>query len=140
VSNLVSDLARSAGEPVVVLPTLYHLMWTQVSPGVDTASRCRCDIRGAGHTSAGGSRRTVSSAAKIRVGDFCRYDNEFCELIALDGAIAKLQRSDGHQVAVKLPELFADSAFEVVSPRVRRRPIAASSFGSLTIQAQERAL
>jgi hypothetical protein len=29
---------------------------------------------------------------------------------------AKLRRSDGHLVAVKLPELFADSAFEVITP------------------------
>ena len=81
-----------------------------------------------------------TSAPKLRIGDFCRFDGRLSELIALDGLVAKLRQSDGQLSAVKLAELFADSGFEIVTPSVRRRPVPPAHFDTLTVEAQERAL
>lgn len=81
-----------------------------------------------------------SGAPRLKIGDFCRYEGQLSELIALDGFVAKLRRSTGSITAVKLTELFADSTFEVITPSVRRRPLPPAHFDTLSRQAQERAL
>ncbi|ULE32287.1 Mu transposase C-terminal domain-containing protein [Mycobacterium sp. IDR2000157661] len=77
---------------------------------------------------------------KIIIGDFCRYDGRLCELVAIDGLVAKLRREDGQLAAVKIADLFADSSFDVFSPSVRRRPIPPDYFSTLPNQVQERVL
>ena len=81
-----------------------------------------------------------AAQASLRIGDFCRFDGQLCELIALDGVAAKLRRSNGQLTAVKLSALFSDNGFEILTPSVRRRPIPPAYFDSLPTQAQERAL
>lgn len=81
-----------------------------------------------------------AAQASLRIGDFCRFDGQLCELIALDGAAAKLRRANGQLAAVKLSTLFSDNSFEIITPSVRRRPIAPAYFDALPTQAQERAL
>lgn len=78
--------------------------------------------------------------ASLRIGDFCRFDGQLCELIAFDGVAAKLRRSNGQLAAVKISALFSDNDFEVITPSVRRRPIPPAYFDSLPAQAQERTL
>ena len=73
----------------------------------------------------------TAEPARIAIGDFCRYDGKFCELVAIDGMIAKLRREDGQLAAVKIADLFADSSFDVLSPSVRRRPIPPDYFSAL---------
>lgn len=82
----------------------------------------------------------TAEPAKIAIGDFCRYDGKFCELVAIDGMIAKLRREDGQLAAVKIADLFADSSFDVLSPSVRRRPIPPDDFSALPSPVQERVL
>jgi len=81
-----------------------------------------------------------TGAPSLRIGDFCRFDGQLSELIALDGFVAKLRRSNGGLTAVKLTELFADTTFEVITPGVRRRPLPPAHFDALSAEAQERAL
>jgi putative transposase len=78
--------------------------------------------------------------AKIAIGDFCRYGGTLCELVAIDGVIAKLRREDGMLAAVKIADLFTDESFDVFSPSVRRRPIPPDYFDSLPAEVQERVL
>lgn len=76
--------------------------------------------------------------ANIAIGDFCRYDGRLCELVAIDGLVAKLRREDGQLAAVKIADLFADDSFDVFSPSVRRRPIPPDYFPTLPAQVQKR--
>jgi hypothetical protein len=112
----ISILASAAGDAVLVLPTLYHLMWTH-EISVDVSSRLL------NTNTVVGARQMNSGAPSLRIGDFCRFEGQVSELIALDGFVAKLRGSNGSLTAVKIAELFADSTFEVITPSVRRRPI-----------------
>ena len=56
--------------------------------------------------------------AKIVIGDFCRYDGKLCELVAIDGMVAKLRREDGQLAAVKIADLFADEATRALAARL----------------------
>ena len=82
----------------------------------------------------------TAERAKIAIGDFCRYDGKFCELVAIDGVVAKLRREDGQLAAVKIADLFADRSFDVFSPSVRRRPIPPDYFSTRPTQVRERVL
>ncbi|MGR6977516.1 Mu transposase C-terminal domain-containing protein [Mycobacteroides abscessus] len=79
------------------------------------------------------------SAAQLRIGDMCRYNHEQHELVALDGMIAQLRRSDGQLSAIKLSDLFCDKSFEVVTLGVRRRQLPPPGFEALSPKAQTRA-
>ena len=133
----VDDDQRSrpaVGEPILVLPTLYHLLWThEIDVDIDSAPIGE-------HTLIRLADTMNAEPAKIAIGDFCRYDGKFCELVAIDGMIAKLRREDGQLAAVKIADLFADSSFDVFSPSVRRRPIPPDYFSTLPSQVQERVL
>lgn len=82
----------------------------------------------------------TNERGRISVGDFCRYDDTLCELIATDGMIAKLRREDGRTIAVKFAELFNDKSFHVVSSTLTRRPLPPDDFDALPDEVRSRAL
>ena len=61
--------AEAAGDPIAVLPVLFHLLWCQ-------ELRIDVDAAASGHAGepAGGSAVTLTQAAVLRPGDWVRYD------------------------------------------------------------------
>jgi hypothetical protein len=119
VSRPLADGVAAVGDRLVVLPTLFHLLWTGV---------LRADLR----TSPLGEATiichgpgvvvTVSRPARLTVGDEVLYRGSTYTITMLSGSAAVLTGVTGTVVTLPFAELFAEASFDVIGRR-RRAPL-----------------
>jgi putative transposase len=83
---------------------------------------------------------TAARAGQLQVGDFVRFGGELYEIAGVDGVAVVLVAEPGRRMVVKASVLLADSTFEIVDSRRRRRPLPPAYFDSLSVEHREKAL
>ena len=133
--------ACEAGDPVAVLPVLYHLLWTRVLAADVTAAPAR--TRQPGRREAGRRRAGERAACRsvLRVGARVRFDGTAQTVAGLSGTLVRLAGQDGQASVVQLAHLLASEGFEVIGGAGRSRPpLSAAALGGVPGEAAGDAL
>jgi len=116
--------ASLAGDPMAVLPVLYHLLWNHTL-AVELSNSLL------------GPASLVSVHQKRPV----RFDGRAQTVVGLSGTLVRLATHDGHASVVQLAHLLAGEGFEVIGGTAsRRRPLSASALEGLRGDAADSAL
>ncbi len=121
------DGAVAVGDPIVVLPVLFHLLWRgrlvvdlAAAPlGPRSLVRAAAARRVDGWS---GMTATISRPGVLRAGDEIRLDGRRHTVVALSGTSVRLIDVTGAAVVILLPQLLSDPSFELVG--ASRPPLA----------------
>lgn len=102
--------AEAAGDPIAVLPVLFHLLWWH------ELTIALSDAVASGHAGepVGESAVTLTGAAVLRPGDLVRYDGADHQVIALAGTSVWLRSEHGAESVVLLAYQMASPEFTVI--------------------------
>ena len=100
--------AESAGDPIAVLPVLFHLLWVTSSGRPVGAACTSTPVR------VEPAVDDADPAAVLRPGDWVTFDGGEHQVLALAGTSVRLRSTDGRETVVLVAYLMAAPEFAVI--------------------------